>query len=396
MSTQTVWLTPLWRSLWSALVFAGGLSVAAPGLSGAANAQAAASGVGPGDMAKQQSSSERLDPAIVDDVDYELLLGRLLSNRKSRLLLADLEVLIRRGNSQEASGFLKDALEVGTVAALLMKRVESPGLLAFLQTLDKPQASAGTIAGAASAENKMAENRCEELEKARTELTASADREKARAEAASAALDGERSALAASEAKLTEVQDALERERSRAEQATAALEVSHREIEKLRGGAEQAGSLSDALAREKERADAAAQELGRLKNEQFAALRQSESKLAEANASVEKERRRVEAAASEIGVLKSERSKLLARVAELEPAVQREKQRADGGAEQAGRLSDALAREKGRADAAAQELGGLRDELAALRKGESRLGEISTARRERTSAARLRSPTWRC
>ena len=51
-------------------------------------------GVGPGDMAKQQSSSERLDPAIVDDVDYELLLGRLLSNRKSRLLLADLEVLI--------------------------------------------------------------------------------------------------------------------------------------------------------------------------------------------------------------------------------------------------------------------------------------------------------------
>ena len=84
-----------------------------------------------------------------------------------------------------------------------MKRVESPGLLAFLQTLDKPQASAGTIAGAASAENKMAENRCEELEKARTELTASADREKARAEAASAALEVERSALAASEAKLT-------------------------------------------------------------------------------------------------------------------------------------------------------------------------------------------------
>ena len=91
-----------------------------------------------------------------------------------------------------------------------------------------------------------------------------------------------------------------------------------------------------------------------------------------------------------MGVLKSEQSKLLAKSAELEPAVQREKQRADGGAEQAGRLSDALAREKGRADAAAQELGGLRDELAALRKGESRLAEISAVvenERRRAKAA---------
>ena len=75
----------------------------------------------------------------MDDVDYELLLGRLLSNSKSRQFLAELEVRLRRGDSREASGFLLETLEAGTVAALIMDRVESPGLLAFLQTLEKPQ-----------------------------------------------------------------------------------------------------------------------------------------------------------------------------------------------------------------------------------------------------------------
>ncbi len=92
-----------------------------------------------------------------------------------------------------------------------------------------------------------------------------------------------------------------------------------------------------------------------------------------------------------MAMLKSEQAKLLSKSAELEQAIKREKQRAEGGAEQVVRLSDALAREKGRADAAAQELGGLRDELAALRKGESRLAEVSAVDRERASASEGRS-----
>jgi myosin heavy subunit len=397
MSTRNVRPTPRWRLLWSALVFAGGVA-AALGLSGGANAQAAIPGVGSGEPAKQESSSDGQDLATVDDVDYELLLGRLLASQKSRQFLADLEVLIRRSDSQEASGFLSDALEAGTIAALLMKRVKSPGLLAFLETLEKPQPSASTIAGAASAENPMAESRRKELAKAlesettranaaaqelealradlsardakdasrttelqqRTEeriaaamrerdalreqlasrrdgspklaeLAASAEREKARAEAAITALEVERSAIAASEAKLIEAQDALERERRRAAQATTALEASHREIEKLRAGADQAGQLSEALAREKGRADAAAQELGRLKGE-LAGLRRSESRLAEASASLESERRRAKAAVAEAALLKSEQAKLLSKSAELEQAVKREKQRADAAA----------------------------------------------------------------
>ena len=113
-----------------------------------------------------------------------------------------------------------------------MKRVKSPGLLAFLQNLEKPHPSSGAIAVATSAGNEMANGRCEDPERA-AEFIAAAEREKARAEAARAALESERS-------KLVEAQDALERERRRAEQAMTALEASHREIEKLHGDAEQA------------------------------------------------------------------------------------------------------------------------------------------------------------
>ncbi len=82
MSTRNVWPMPRWRLLWSVLVFAGGMTAAAPGLFSGANAQAAVSGVGSGESAKQESSSDGLDPATVDDVDYELLLGRLLASSK--------------------------------------------------------------------------------------------------------------------------------------------------------------------------------------------------------------------------------------------------------------------------------------------------------------------------
>ena len=137
-----------------------------------------------------QESSSGLDPATLDDVDYELLLDRLLASSKNRQFLSDLEVLIRRGD-QEASGFLMDALEAGTIAALLMKRVKSPGLLAFLQNLEKPHPSSGALAVATSAGNEMANGRCEDPERS----IAAAEREKARAEAARAALESERSKL---------------------------------------------------------------------------------------------------------------------------------------------------------------------------------------------------------
>jgi len=127
---------PRWRVIGSALVLAGGLIAAASGFSFDANA-----------------SKKAPDLAAAVEVNYELLLGGLLSTGKNRQFLADLEAHIRRGDPREATDFLRQALEVGTIAALLLDQVGSPGLLAFLQTLDKPQPAARASADGASAKS---------------------------------------------------------------------------------------------------------------------------------------------------------------------------------------------------------------------------------------------------
>ena len=448
MPTRTVRPEPRWHLLGRAAIVAAVMIVQAAGFSGGANAQAASSKQGAGrGAAEDQGRTGTPNPAVIDDVDYELLLGRLLSNSKSRQFLADLEVRIRRGDTGGASGFLLEALETGTIAALIMDRVESPGLLAFLQTLDKPQPGAGASAGAPPAAGSNDDTRLKELERVlesetnranaaqgeldalranlaareandasrsaelqdivqrtkereatatrdrdelmeqlaaaradgaeraalqrelqqereraaatardrdalreqlaslgdgsrkEAELAASAEREKARAEAAGAALEAERSALASNEVKLIEAHDALERERKQTEQVRSELAGVKSELAgakseldglktELRLDAEKSSGLHEALAREKRRADAADRELGPLKA-RVEELRHGEAKLAEVTAAAEGERRRAEAAAVEQAVLKGEQAKLLSKVAELERAVKRDKQRAD-------------------------------------------------------------------
>ncbi len=157
MSTRTVRATPRWCLAGSALVVAGGMIAAAAGLSGDANAQAASSGQSDaGGPTADESRKHTQNPAAVDEVDYELLLGRLLADSGNRQFLADLEVRLRCGNSQEATDFLRQALEVGTIAALLLDRIQSPDLLAFLQTLDKPRPGASAVSGGVSAESAKA------------------------------------------------------------------------------------------------------------------------------------------------------------------------------------------------------------------------------------------------
>jgi hypothetical protein len=142
MSTRAVRPTPRWRAVGSAIVLAGGMIAAAPGSCFDAHAQTAVSGRGPGEPAQHEA----------DDVNYDHLLGGLLSNG-NRQFLADLKAHIRRGDPREATDFLWRALEAGTIAALLLDRVQSPGLLAFLQSLDTPQPGARAVAGGASAKS---------------------------------------------------------------------------------------------------------------------------------------------------------------------------------------------------------------------------------------------------
>jgi hypothetical protein len=108
---------------------------AAACFSGDVNAQAVSSGDTVG-LANRPIGQQ---PSAEDSANYELLLGSLLASGANRQFLADLEVRMGRGDSRDVSAFLMEALEAGTIAALIMDRVDSPDLLAFLRTLEKPQ-----------------------------------------------------------------------------------------------------------------------------------------------------------------------------------------------------------------------------------------------------------------
>ena len=191
------------------------------------------------------------NPAVMDDVDYELLLGRLLSNSKSRQFLADLEVRIRRGDTGGASGFLLEALETGTIAALIMDRVESPGLLAFLQTLDKPQPGAGASAGAPPAAGSNDDTRLKELERV-------LESETNRANAAQRELDALRANLAAREAndasRSAELQDIVQRTKERVATATRDRDELMEQLAAARADGAERAALQRELQQERERA----------------------------------------------------------------------------------------------------------------------------------------------
>jgi hypothetical protein len=401
MSTRTVRPGPRRRPLGRAAVIVAVMIAAATGFSGGANAQTDPSGQGAaGRPAEEEGRKDTQDPAAMDDVDYELLLGRLLSNSKSRQFLAELEVRLRRGDSREASGFLLEALEAGTVAALIMDRVESPGLLAFLQTLEKPQPRDGASAGAPPAVGSNGDTRLKELEKA-------LESETNRANAAQRELDALRTDLAAREVdnagRSTELQDIVQRTKERVAAATRDRDTLMEQLAAARADGVEKAALQRELEQERERADAAGRDRDALR-EQLASLRDGSRNEAELAASAEKAR--AEAASAALDAERSALAASKAKLIEAHDAMERERKQAEQArseldglktelrqdAEKSLRLHEALAQEKRRADAAAQELGSMKAQVDALRQSEAKLAEVSAVaegERRRAEAAAL-------
>jgi hypothetical protein len=225
---------------------------------------------------------------IIPD-DISTLLPLLLTSPERKQLASDLELSIRQGDLKSAERQLNTAIDMGTLAIVLIDRVQDPGLLASLQKLGirgaerpapPPDAPASPAAGGAVAAcgPTVASNPSNV-----TELQEALEREQARGDAIAwelATITEEFRNLqsireieaTSTAAKATELQESLQRERERGDSAAGELASLKEELNDLRErdtGAEAStvAALKRELAQEKGRGDAAVRDLAAAKEE---------------------------------------------------------------------------------------------------------------------------------
>jgi hypothetical protein len=356
--------------------------------------------------------------------DLSNLLPVLLTSSERRQLAAELEAAIRQGNLQAAEGKLNAAIEMGTLAIVLIDRLHDPKLLHSLQAFGikgddriAPAPNAGPPTKDAAA---------------LLDLQATLAREQAQNSALSqelAALKQEyrgleerrRSEAALADTKATELQGALRQERERSQATSRELASFQEEHRSLQAAIAQSaashsarmGEMQQALQQERERNEAASRELAGLREEhralqsaQAQGATSESARVTEMQNALKQEQERSEKTSRQLASLQDEHRSLQdlhtrnigmtkTKVSELQNAWQQERARGDDARHQLARtreelravqsaqaqsaslestrmaeMQDALARAQSRGDALAQELARANDELLALRKAQ--------------------------
>jgi hypothetical protein len=356
--------------------------------------------------------------------DLSKLLPVLLTSSERKQLAAELEAAIRQGNLQAAEGKLNSAIEMGTLAIVLIDRLQDPKLLEALQAFgikgdDRPARAAD------AGPQGMDAARVLELEAA---LTREQGQNSAVSKELAALMQEYRSLaerrereVASTEAKVSELQGALQQERARSETASRQMTSLQEELRTLRSAQAQGQSsesarvteMQQALKREQERSEAASRQLASLQEEHRSLqdlhtrnIASTKSKVSEVQNAWQQERARGDDAKHQLAKAEADLHTLQAaqaqraasesaRIAEMQNALRQEREQKEEARRQVAKaeselravqnaqvqsegsasariaeMQDALARAQGRGDALAQELAGVNDELHALRKAQ--------------------------
>jgi hypothetical protein len=275
------------------------------------------------------AAAEPTGPLGAGSDDVANVLSLLGTSAERRQLASELEELLRQGKLKAAEDRLNAAIELGSLAVLLVDRLSDPKFLAGLQALglraeERPVPPPTTTGDTpAPATDGSGEDRAGPTAMDPNELQAAKDardREQQRADATDRELanvreelrvvrEREASSAAKNALELAELKTAFERERERADAAT-----------RERGAmTEERPRLQEAMDRETQRADAIARELASVREELRAVRERDASAAAEQAAQVaelktafERERERADAVTRELGAVTEERRTLQA------------------------------------------------------------------------------------
>jgi predicted nucleic acid-binding Zn-ribbon protein len=268
-------------------------------------------------------------PIGADSDDVANVLSLLGTSAERRQLASELEELLRQGNLKAAEDRLNAAIELGSLAVLLVDRLGDPKFLAGLQALGirpeerpvlppsatgDPQASAaGGLEEDRAGPKAMDLGELQEAKEAKNREQQRADaidRELASVrEELRAVREREASSAAKNALELAELKSAFERERERADTAT-------REREAV---TEERPRLQEAMDREQQRANAIDRELAGVREElradrerEASSAAENAMQVAELKTAFERERERADAVTRELGAVTEERRTLLA------------------------------------------------------------------------------------
>jgi predicted nucleic acid-binding Zn-ribbon protein len=313
--------------------------------------------------------------AVVNPDEIASLIPLLVPMPEQKRLAAELRALLEKGDTTAASQKLTTAVEVGTLASILLDWINFPALLPALRAL--PDVG-GETAPAPNAAQSTGGDR-----KELTALNEALERERLRSAALSDELSTMKSDffalktsreqdIASASATTEDLTAALKRQEERAEAATRQVADISQELAALKSQREKetasvatdTGSLAKALKAQEERANATARELAQV-NQELATLRSQRDKEASAAAAtaadLEKSRKGEEERAG------ASARDLRAATKELESRRASHERDLASSASTVSELQQALAREKARADDANRELAASADDLRKLR-----------------------------
>ncbi|KAB0268332.1 hypothetical protein [Microvirga brassicacearum] len=221
-------------------------------------------GVQPG----QQSAPDRERPPISPE-EIRSLLPLLVPMPEQKQLAGELRAFLRSGDVRSAANKLTVAIEVGTLASILLDWVSHPALMAALQSLPDDLGDAASALSQPAAVNAVETTALEEALETERERAAALANELHTVNRDFQALKTSREQDAASmSAATTELQASLKRQEERAEAAARELAAVSKELATLRAArqresmsaASEIANLQQALVRERERGDDVARE----------------------------------------------------------------------------------------------------------------------------------------
>jgi hypothetical protein len=300
------------------------------------------------------------------------MLQSLATSGERRELIGKLEALIRQGDVAGAKQLLSAAVEMGSLAVIMIDHIDEPGLRASLQTLvTEGQNTASPVSpgragdGVALSEAELAESK------------KALERERDRADAAVQelnALQGQLAAVRTSEAELTRV---LEQEKSRSTAVAREVETARSQLATLKAAEVSVAEQKAAAAREKERADAAQSQLGNMRDQLASLEAKAAAEASGLKAALRQETERSASVARELEGAKNE----LASLRSVES--------------KASDLNAVLEQEKQRSVSYARELEAAREQLAILKASEAKAASAERDLNSRQPSSRSRGSVRR-
>jgi len=327
--------------------------------------------------------------------DLSVLLGQYLSTASGRKLAGEITAILKSGESDRAEALLLDAIDMGTLASLLVDQLENPALRKQLESNSEQQPVASNPAPTAPPTGEVPSGNPEPRQNFQfaaeaEQLQADLRRERDQSEETARELATARDTLEAREGTIAQLQEALRQEQIKRDEALAKVTTSQQSASDNGDKDAQLAQLRSALQDEQQRSKAA-EDSASAAREQLAGLsdknRHQESRITELETSVEQERGRGDDLARDYVAAQEELSSLAplkAENADLRRDLQTVRDGHAAGAEQLAaarqriaelesnaaslvKLQRSLQQERDRSAAAVQGLANARTEIGALK-----------------------------